>query len=244
MATRNLANVTDRTRVSGEDAPWEEDVEVSFEDAPQSSTRVGMLPPGVGVKGRLSWLSSRWVRWTKNHAKRIGACLAILVIAGATWAVGAEAVRDAYRSFTAGKTTTAKAKPKPTPVLAKARVKSSATPKRAGTKKTVIRSASPKPAANDWKPVSAAQPQTTPGTDLVSAGHIYLRAGRLSAAEGAYRDALRQNKNDGEARFWLATAESSQGKKWRACRQFRKYLDDFPDGPHAHDARANVAACD
>jgi len=78
---------------------------------------------------------------------------------------------------------------------------------------------------------------------LMSSGHRYFKSGDYADAEDAYRQALDQDKSAGEPRFWLAMAQTRQGKDFRACRNFEKYIDNFPVAPHAGDARKQVVQC-
>ncbi len=96
-------------------------------------------------------------------------------------------------------------------------------------------------AAQAW--VASVPVEAEPGVaDLLDAGHVFFRTGKLDRAEDAYREAL--SKSDGEPRFWLGVAEWKQGKRWRACRHFRIYLERFPGGARADDASDGMRACE
>lgn len=86
--------------------------------------------------------------------------------------------------------------------------------------------------------------RSVPAPDpLTGAGHLLYKAGSFSSAEDSYKKALRENEQNGEARFWLAMAQGKQGKTWRACRHFETYVEEFPSSGRARFARNELRRC-
>jgi tetratricopeptide (TPR) repeat protein len=74
----------------------------------------------------------------------------------------------------------------------------------------------------------------------VEVGRFYLRKGRYDAAISRFREALRDQPDDGEAFLYLGEAYEKKGDPGRAIQSYREYLHLWPQAKNARKIRERI----